>query len=73
MCSKTLWELNRAIDGSWQSLAETAPRPCMDIGNLTPSKGSLLQRFKLKRAPQTDGRLTAAKLLHPNSLKFVLN
>ena len=73
MCSKTLWELNRAIDGSWQSLAETAPRPCMDIGNLTPSKGSLLQRFKLKRAPQTDGRLTAAELLHLNSLKFVLN
>ena len=73
VCSKTLWELNRAIDGSWQSLAETAPRPCMDIGNLTPSKGSLLQRFKLKRAPQTDGRLTAAELLHLNSLKFVLN
>ena len=74
VCSKTLWELNRAIDGSWQALAETAPRPCMDIGNLTPSsKGSLLQRLKLKRAPQTDGRLTPAELLHLNSLKFVLN
>ena len=45
----------------------------MDIGNLTPSKGSLLQRFKLKRAPQTEGRLTSAELLHLNSLKFVLN